>query len=406
MPGTAESLRKLEFAELVGDPYSLYEQMRVEQPVQRVVMPGRPATAWLVTRYEDVRAGLADPRLHKSGTGLREAFARQLPPETEQVEFAEDLAHHMLNMDPPDHTRLRKLVTKAFTARRMAALRPRIEEITEGLLADLPAGSEVDLLAAFAFPLPIVVICELLGVPDSDRDDFRVWSNVIVSSSGVEEMREAGLGLAGYLAALIERKRAEPGSDLLSALIEVSEEGDSLTLPELISMAFLLLVAGHETTVNLIGNGVLSLLRNPEQLAALRADPSLVPAAIEEFLRIEGPINLATLRYTAEPVEIGGVTIPAGELVFLSLMSANHDPDRFDAPDELDLNRATAGHMAFGHGIHYCLGAPLARLEAEVAFRALLAHYDKIELTTSREELVWRTSSLIHGVIELPVRLG
>jgi len=287
----------------------------------------------------------------------------------------------MLNSDPPDHERLRRLVNKAFTSRRIEQLRPRIEEITDGLLADIGPTADVDLLDVFAFPLPITVICELLGVPTKDRDDFRAWSNALVSGGiPAAEIQAAGAAMAGYLSDLIEAKRAEPGADMMSALVHAHDADDRLDHAELVAMAFLLLVAGHETTVNLIANGMLALITNPDQLAALRADRGLLPGAIEEFLRFESPVKNATFRFTSEPTELAGVTIPGREFVVLSLGSANRDPDRYADPDHLNIERDTSGHMAFGHGIHYCLGAPLARLEAEIAFNRLLDTYDRIEL--------------------------
>jgi cytochrome P450 len=326
--------------------------------------------------------------------------------DSEAPPFPEVFAGHMLNADPPDHDRLRKLVTKAFTARRVAEMRPRIEEITTSLLDKIVPGSEVDLLDAFAFPLPITVICELLGIPDDDRDDFRQWSNTLVGNAQPEELQHASTAMAEYLIKMIEYKRANPGDDMLSALVDASEDGDRLDPQELIAMVFLLLVAGHETTVNLIGNGMLNLLRHPGQLAALRADRSLLSGAIEEFLRFEGPVITSTFRFTTEPVEVDGVTIPEDEVVLLGLGSANRDEGRFAHADQFDITRDPGGHLAFGHGIHYCLGAPLARLEAEIAFTGLLDRFEQIELTVPSDELRYRVSTLMHGLMTLPVRLG
>ncbi len=371
--------------EFVHDPHALNRRLRAEGPVRPVTLP-RGLQAWVVTRYADVRAALADGRFIGGG---------------------ESLIGHMLNSDPPDHERLRRLVNKAFTARRIEQLRPRIEEIAAGLLADIGAKADVDLLDAFAFPLPITVICELLGVPAEDRDDFRTWSNVLISG-GVEPgvVQQAAVDMAGYLSNMIATKRAEPGDDMMSALVTVADAGDRLSHDELIAMAFLLLVAGHETTVNLIANGVLALIDNPDQFAALRADRALLPGAIEEFLRFESPVKNATLRYTIEPTDIGGVVVPAGEFIVLALGSANRDPGRYADPDSLDIRRDTGGHMAFGHGIHYCLGAPLARLEAEIAFNGLLDAYDRIELAVPVEDLRWRPGVIIRGLERFPVHLA
>ncbi|GAA5159644.1 MULTISPECIES: cytochrome P450 family protein [Amycolatopsis] len=384
------------------DPHALYEQLRSEAPVRPVIMR-RGLNAWLVTSYADAKAVLADPRLSKDNTRMRRLFEAASGAEST---FTSSLAAHMLNMDPPDHTRLRKLVNKAFTARTVSRLRPRIEEIADELLAAIPAPGSVDLLEAYAFPLPITVICELLGVPTTDRDDFRAWSNTVVSASEPAQLQQHSAALAKYLTELIAAKRANPTEDLLSDLVHVSEAGDQLSEVELVSMAFLLLVAGHETTVNLIGNGVRALLDRPDQLSLLREDPSLLPNAVEEFLRFEGPVNIATLRVTTEPVQVGDVLIPADQFVMVSLLAANRDGERFADADSLDVTRPAGGHLAFGHGIHYCLGAPLARIEAEIALRELLSRFGTIELDGQPEQLRWRDSTLMRGLETLPVRLA
>jgi cytochrome P450 len=389
----------------VQDPHAVYDLLRKQAPAHKVRLPFG-TDAWMVTRYEEARAALADPRLSKDMARADEFWMRAYDNVSEEVAetFDRALSAHMLNADPPDHTRLRKLVNKAFTARRVEALRPRIEEITEDLLAGMAKQDEVDLLEAFAFPLPITVICELLGVPVEDREDFRKWSALILSDTGDET--SASRQMAGYLRDLIERKRAGTGDDLLYALLQARDDDDRFSEHELIAMVFLLLVAGHETTVNLIGNGVLALLRNPSQLELLRSDPSLLPGAIEEFLRYDGPINLATFRWTTEPVQLGPVEIPMGEFVLVSLLGANHDPERFADPSRLDITRPAGGHVAFGHGIHYCLGAPLARLEGEIAIGRLLERFPNLRLTSEQPTMLhWRASTLIHGLEELPVRL-
>jgi cytochrome P450 len=386
------------------DPLAYFARMREEGPVTPVAMPDG-SRLWMVTRYADVRAALADPRLCKDwGTKLQ-------PQSWSPDPVFGYLSVHLLNLDPPDHTRLRKLVNKAFTARRVAALRPRVEAITDSLLDAMggraSAGeAEVDLIDALAFPLPITVICELVGIPASDQDKFKVWSHAIVSSVvPPEEWRDAAAGLFHYFTELLAAKRRSPGDDLLSALIAARDDDDSLDERELIAMLFLLLIAGHETTTNLIASGTLALLTHPAELARLRSDPSLLPGAVEELLRYANPLNHATDRFTLEPVEIGGVTIPAREWVLCVTSSANHDPSRFPGPGRLDLDRDASGHLAFGHGIHYCLGAPLARLEGEVAFGALLARFPSLTLAVPASSLRWRPSSLIHGLESLPVRL-
>ncbi|SDC29055.1 cytochrome P450 family protein [Actinokineospora iranica] len=388
----------------IQNPYPLYAELRETGPVRRILTAGG-VHAWLVTRYADARAALADPCVRKDIAVMRELITRHRTSDSPLVQFLSVLSEHMLNTDPPDHTRLRKLVTKAFTSRRVERLRPRIEEITTDLLDDLAAHDEADLLDVFAFPLPMTVICELLGVPDTDRDSFRHWTSRLVATPMTEDSGAAAAAMTDYLTGLIATKRAAPADDLVTDLIHAVEDGDRLTEQELVAMVFVLLVAGHDTTVNLIGNAVLSLLESPNQLTALRADPTLLPSAIEEFLRFEGPVNLATLRYTAEAVTYSGVEIPAGELVLVSLSSANRDPNRFPNPDQLDVTRAPSAHLAFGHGIHYCVGAPLARLEAEIALGALLTRFPNLakggEPATT---LKWRDSTLMRGLRALPVR--
>jgi cytochrome P450 len=390
-------------------PLAYFARMREEGPVTPVTMPWGER-AWLVTRYADVRAALADPRLHKD-------WIKLTPPDWVPDEVTGYLNMHLLNADPPDHTRLRKLVTKGFTARRVAALRPRVEAITASLLNAVESrvavlretGSEdtVDLIEAFAFPLPVTVICELLGVPVEDRDQFRAWSNAIVADN-VEPgaFRAAGQAMFHYFTTLVAAKRVQPADDMVSALIEARDAGDSLDERELIAMLFLLLVAGHETTTNLIASGTLALLLNPAEMARPRTGPALLPGAVEELLRYVNPLNHATDRFTLAPVEIGGVTIPARERVLCVTSSANMDPDRFPDAGRLDVGRDAGGHVAFGHGIHFCLGAPLARLEGEVAFRALLSRFPSLSLAADPATLRWRQSSLIHGLETLPVRLG
>ncbi|EXG81063.1 cytochrome P450 family protein [Cryptosporangium arvum] len=390
--------------EFFTDPHADYSWIREQRPTSRVITP-QGNEVWLVTRYADARAALADPALHKDNAefhALAEARYGPIP----RHEIKNEINSHMLAADPPDHTRLRKLVGKAFTARAIAALRPRIEEIAASLLDEMEAGPDrVDLLDAYAFPLPITVICELLGVSMGDRDDFRAWSNTLLQSADREAHTAAASSIAAYLTALVDERRAHPTDDMLGAIVAASAESDRLSRNEAISMAFLLLIAGHETTVNLIGTGTYALLRDPAQFAALRSDPALVPNAIEEFLRWDGPVHLATLRFTASPTVIGGVRIPAGEVVLVSLTSANRDPERWPDAETLDVRRPATSHLAFGHGIHHCLGAPLARLEGEVAFTALLSRFPALALDADPSTLTWRPSTLIRGLDRLPVRL-
>jgi len=409
-----DSQRRFSRDEYFQDPQRYFTRLREERPVAPLDLPGS-GRAWLVTRYEDVRAGLADPRLAKD--------PRKLYPHWEPGPVQAMFNLHMLNLDPPDHTRLRRLVQKAFTPGRVSALRPRVEAITVALLdatEAIAAKSDdgvVDLLDQFAFRLPITVICELLGVPARDQDDFREWTSALLSpgqpqadaEQGPDGSRDAAHAMFDYFTQLIAAKRTSPADDLLSALISVRDgagQGDALSEGELYAMVFLLLVAGFETTVNLIASGTLALLTFPDQMARLRADPALLPAAVEELLRYTNPLNHATERFTVADLPIGDVVIPAGEYVTLVTSSANRDPDRFGHPDQLDLSRDASGHVAFGHGIHYCLGAPLARLEGEVAFGALLPRFPSLSLAVAPSQLRWRPSSLFHGLESLPVRLG
>lgn len=378
-------------AEFAADPYPVYEKLRQRGPVHHVRTPGPGPTEelWLIVGHEAARAAFTDPRLVKS------------PPWGMDGDL---IGRHLLFADPPEHGRLRSLVTREFTPRRVAALAPRVQKVTDELLdAMVPRGS-ADLIAALAFPLPFVVICELLGVPDIDRDRFRRMSTQIVAPTSEEDAAAAHAELAGFLTELIEDKRCSaPADDLMSALIRTTaEDGDRLSPGELRGMAFLLLVAGHETTVNLIGNGVRALLDHPSQLADLRADMSLLDGAVEEMLRYDGPVETATHRFAAEPVEIEGAVIPQGAPVVIGIATAGRDPERFARPDRFDIRRDARGHLAFGHGIHFCLGAPLARLEGRIAIRSLLERCP--DLALDAEPDTWLPGLLMRGVRTLPVR--
>ncbi|MBB5805130.1 cytochrome P450 [Saccharothrix ecbatanensis] len=396
--------------EYFTDPHAYHARMREQAAATEVVLP-RGTRAWLVTRYEDARHALADQRFSKDYRAFPDVMRRnKVGDDDVPEEFDQSLMKHMLNLDPPDHTRLRKLVTKAFTARRVEQLRSRVQEITDGLLDEMAAkaattGAGIDLVDALSFPLPITVICEMLDVPLDQRDDFRAWSNTLVlGGPDADAVQEAAGRMADYLTRLVEHKRSDPGDDFFSELVHADEEGDRLDHMELISMAFLLLVAGHETTVNLITSGVQLLLRHPDQAERLRADRSLLPGAVEEFLRYESPVNHATIRVTVEDVEVGDVVIPKGSVVVVSLNGANRDADRFPDADRFDITRPAGGHLAFGHGVHYCLGAPLARMEGEIAIGSLLDRFD-FALAADPESLRWRQGTLMRGLESLPVSL-
>lgn len=344
-----------------------------------------------------MRAALADPRLsldkRYATAGTYKGFS--LPPA---------LDANLLTMDPPDHTRIRRLVGRAFTPRRIEQLRGPIRRTADGLLDALGSHGTTDLIASYAAPLPITVICDLLGIPDEHRLDFRVWTDTLVApdpAAGPAAAKEAVVAMLGFFTRLLADKRREPADDLLSDLIAVRDEGDRLSEDELMSLAFLILFAGYENTVQLIGNAVLALFQHPGQLAALREDPARLPAATEEFLRYEGPALLAIRRFPVEDVTIGGVTVPAGETVWVSPSAANRDPDRFPDPDRLDLARDASGHLALGHGIHYCLGAPLARAETEIALAALLERFPDLALAEPTPK--WRNSLRARGLLALQV---
>ncbi|MFG2309928.1 cytochrome P450 [Streptomyces sp. NPDC048566] len=377
------------------DPHPVYAALRALGPVHRVRLPPPDAghETWLVVGHAEARAALADPRLAKDARKIGISFLDE-----------ELIGPYLLAADPPVHTRLRGLIARGFTGRRIAALRPRIQAITDELLdAMLPRG-RADLVESFAYPLPLTVICELLGVPGPDRAAFRALSTEAVAPADAASEYAAFEGLAAYLDGLIEdKRRSGPADDLLSGLIRTTaEDGDRLSPLELRGMAFVLLVAGHETTVNLIAGAVRALLAHPAQLAALRADMTLLDAAIEETLRYEGPVENATFRYAAEPLDIGGTAIASGEAVMIGLTAADRDGTRYPAPDRFDIRRETRGHVAFGHGIHYCLGAPLARLEARVALGSLLERCP--DLAPDGPPGGWLPGMLMRGARRVPVR--
>ncbi|QKW38256.1 cytochrome P450 [Actinomadura sp. NAK00032] len=380
------------------DPYSAYAELRASGPVHPIDFP-EGATAFLVVDHEHGRAALSDPRLSK------DVAHSAVPVNGEQF-----FGGTMLAMDPPDHTRLRGLMAKAFTSRRVERLRPRVEEIAGGLLDGIAARGAADLIEDLAVPLPVQVICELLGVPASDRARFREWTAVLtvpaLTSEARAHRREVARAFNGYLTEVIAERRARPEDDLVSALIGARDGDAALTEPELLAAIALLLIAGHETTVNLIGNGVLALLREPEQAELLRARPELLPSAIEELLRYDGPVERASQRIALEDLEIAGTFVPKGAWVHVSLGAADRDPAVFDDPDRLDVTRAPKRHVAFGHGLHFCLGAPLARLEGQIAIGGLLDRFPDLALAVPADDLRHhRTGSIVRGLVALPVRV-
>ena len=401
-----------------ADPHAAYARLRRDAPVHRVAGP-MGSELWLVTRYEDVRAALVDPRLSKEPANA---------PEWAQImagggRGGGPMGRNMLNSDPPDHTRQRRLVSASFSPRRIEALAPRVQRITDDLVDAMAkraaAGEIVDLVGELAHPLPMTVICELLGIPAGQRHSFAGWTRMLLASpatpEGIESRRAGNELMDGFLTTLLDAKRDEVDPtlardaqpDLLSALL-LPESGERLDPGELLGMVKLLLVAGHETTVNHLGNAVLSLLAWPDQLALLRCRPDLLPAAVEELLRYEGALERLPMRFTVTDVEIAGVTIPAGSAVNFVVSSANRDGTRFTAPDTLDVTRPANHHLAFGHGIHYCLGMSLARIESRVAIGTLLRRFGSIELACPAEELVWRIGGphIMRGLDALPLRLA
>lgn len=388
-----------------ANPHPIYARMRREQPLYRFDSVNIGAPVWIASRYDDCVSLLRDTRLFKDQArltpALSERYAALVTPVT-------SISRHLLNLDPPDHTRLRALVQKGFSSQIVDGLRPRIQAIIDELIDRVAAAGGMDLIADFAVPLPVTVIAEMLGVPAEDHSRFRAWSQLLVSTpntpEGLARKRATHAEFAAYLHALVGSRRTEPRDDLVSALIAANEEDDRLDNRELISTIFLLLIAGHETTVNLIGNGVLALLQHPEQRRRLVEEPALIGSAIEEMLRFDSPVETATLRWSAEEIEIRDTRIPAGEIVLASLVAANRDPEQFPEPDTFDVARAPNRHIAFGFGIHYCLGAHLARVEGALAVRTLLDRLPDLALATGADALSWTTGLLIHGVLSMPVR--
>jgi len=383
--------------EFVADPYPTYHRLRAEDPVHH-----SPLGFWVLSRYEDVVWSLRDPRLIKEPiAAFVAARLGQAPP---------GLGLSMLDRDPPDHTRLRGLVSKAFTPRVVEQLRPRIQQIVDGLLDKAATARQMDLIEEFAYPLPVVVICEMLGVPLADHERFKGWGldvargldSIMLPPDSEVAVRsiESRRALSAYFRELIAERRAHPRDDMLTGLIAAEEAGDKLSTDELMATCILLLLAGHETTVNLIGNGTLALLRHPEQRERLRNDPGMIGSAVEELLRYDGPVQ-RTARIPSEDITVGSKTIGKGEMVMPFIGAADRDPAQFPDPDRLDIGRTDNRHIAFGWGIHFCLGAPLARVEGQIAINTLLRRLPALALATDRPE--FRQSLTLRGLASLPV---
>jgi cytochrome P450 len=383
--------------EFLENPYPMYHRLRTEEPVHH-----SPLGFWVLTRYDDVVAALRDPRLTKEPIAAYVAARTGLPQPS--------MGLSMLDRDPPDHTRLRGLVSKAFTPRVVEALRPHIQQIVDDMIARVEARGSMDLIEEFAYPLPVMVICEMLGVPVEDNERFKGWGLALArgldatllapGSDIVHQSRDARIALAGYFRELIAERRKSPRNDMLSGLIAVEEAGDKLSEHELLATCILILIAGHETTVNLIGNGTLALLRNPDQLQRLRENPGLIGTAIEELLRYDGPVQ-RTARIPDQDITIAGHTIEKGDMVMPFIGAADRDPAQFPDPDRLDIGRTENRHIAFGWGIHFCLGAPLARIEAQAAISTLVQRFPKLALATDSQE--FRPSLTLRGLTHLPV---
>jgi len=383
--------------ELRSDPHPYYRRLRERDPVHR----SRLAGGWVLSRYEDVLGVLRDPTWSSDERNwarhpvYRARGERAGLPDPYSEHFAS-----MLRLDPPDHTRLRSLVSKAFTPRAVEAMRPRVALLADELLAKVESRRSMELIAEFAAPLPVIVIAELLGVPAGDHEQFRRLSDQAVKLLGDGPLVERKRGVAGmrairdYFAAIVTARRSDPQRDLISALVAAEEAGDRLSLVELLSTLVLLLVAGNETTTKLIGNGILALLRNPHELERLRADPGLMENAVEELLRYDGPVQL-TSRMAKEDRELCGRTARRGDQVVLLLAAANRDPDAFPDPDRLDLGRRDVRHLAFSQGIHFCLGAQLARLEASIALGALVTRLPGLRLADA--SIRWSSNTVLRG---------
>ncbi|MEV7321950.1 cytochrome P450 [Streptomyces sp. NPDC093970] len=390
-----------------SNPHPLYQHLRENAPVSRLTPP-HGVDSFLITRFEDAKAALADPRISKDMYAAIDAY-RSIFGDSSIA-----LDDNMLFADPPKHTRLRRIVSRAFVPRRIEALRPRVQEITDALLDRCSTLEPVDLLSAFAFPLPLQVICELIGVPEEERQEVQRQCSVVArtgfSKKDKDRLNEAETALREYFEVLIARKRKAPEDDLLSVLIQTSDEQESLTDGELLSTLWVLLFAGHKTTAYLIGNAVYTLLTHPEQLKQVIESPELLPNAVEEIIRFEGSVENATFRHALEDITIAGTLIPKGSLVQIAVTSANRDAAAFDSPDTFDITRpgVQSNHLGFGTGPHYCLGAPLARMEMQIALTSLFQRFPELALARPADEAKWLTVPFpaFRGLTELPVALS
>jgi pimeloyl-[acyl-carrier protein] synthase len=384
---------------MIADPYPTYQQLVTEGPFYL-----ESRGTWVTARYADVQRVLRDPSFGRQSFGSSVERVFGPGPVTESFK------RWILFMNPPDHTRIRSLVSKAFTPRATERLRASIQQVVDDLIDPMAARGSFDLIAELAYPLPVVVICELLGIPEEDRNRFHEWSSSLAEALDaftvsrpdiIERSNVAASGLTAYFHELVAKRRLEPRDDLLSAMIAAEEQGDRLTEDELLATSVLLFFAGHETTVNLIGTGVRNLVLHPEQCAKLRANPALIQGAVEELLRFDGPVQRTGRTVASESVELGGATLKQGDPVVAFLAAANRDPAQFASPDDLDITRPDNQHLAFGAGIHYCVGAPLARVEAQIAINTLLRRFPTLAL--QEETPTWRETAIIRGLTSLPL---
>ena len=402
LPGFDEALVSPEF---LADPYPIYSRLRSEAPVYW----SDSWKAWLITRYRDVASALLDPRRFSSAGRVTSLLAHLPQTERHRLHPLEShFASGLINSDPPDHTRVRALINKAFTPRRVEVMRPRVDEIVGQLLDQVQSKGQMDVVRDLAYPLPAIVIAEMLGVPVGDRDSFKLWADEISSFQGTGRATAAGatnsqeylLQMRAYLRDLIENRRQHPREDLLSAMVAAEEEGNKLSLEELLSTCVTLMIAGHETTTCLITLGLWLLLQNSDEMRRLKQDPALVNSAVEEFLRYESPIQ-KDMRRVTEDAEFGGKRLRRGDIALLMLGAANRDPEQFTEPDRFDIGRKENRHLAFGYGIHFCVGASLARLEAPIAIKAVLDRMPNLQL--SEQPVDWRRGAIFRYLESLSV---
>ncbi|MCZ4248723.1 cytochrome P450 [Bacillus amyloliquefaciens] len=392
-------------SEFHENPFAVLSRFREQDPIHKFELQrfGGAFPAWLITRYDDCMAFLKDGRITRD---VKRVMPKELIAKLNVSEDIDFVSEHMLAKDPPDHSRLRSLVHQGFTPRMIEQLRTGIERITEELLDEMETKADPDIMRDFAAPLPFIVISELLGIPKEDRAKFQVWTSAMVdtSESGQDATNQALREFKQYMKKLIEEKRNHPGEDLTSKLIYAEEDGQKLSESELYSMLFLLVVAGLETTVNLLGSGTLALLLHKDQLENIKRQPDTIQTAVEELLRYTSPVIMMANRWAIEDFTYKDVSIKKGDMIFIGIGSANRDPEYFDEPDTLNVARTPNRHISFGFGIHFCLGAPLARMEASIAFNALLKRFPNIELNGSSEDLTWRKNVFLRGLETLPVR--